>query len=154
MSKYANTTSIDVAKTRGHIEAILGQYGATAFAFATQSNESMISFQIGGKTFKFILSEPPREQFEFTATGRSRGRAGAEQAHKQARRQVWRALFLIIKAKLVGVDEGITTIEREFLADMVVRSTGETVGQLAIEQMKLAEQNGTAPRIEFFSNGN
>ncbi|MFI4881401.1 MAG: hypothetical protein ACIAQU_02325 [Phycisphaerales bacterium JB064] len=50
----------------------------------------------------------------------------ARTAWEQACRSKWRALYLVMKAKLVAVDEGISTIEREFLPD-VVTEDGTTV---------------------------
>ena len=45
---------------------------------------------------------------------------------EQACRQRWRALALVIKAKLEAVESGITTFEDEFLAHIVMPD-GQTV---------------------------
>lgn len=48
-------------------------------------------------------------------------------AWEQGCRQRWRALALVIKAKLEAVESGITTFEEEFLAHIVMPD-GMTVG--------------------------
>lgn len=52
----------------------------------------------------------------------------ANRLWEQACRSRWRALLLVIKAKLEAVGCGISTIEHEFLAWMVT-ATGQTIGE-------------------------
>lgn len=54
--------------------------------------------------------------------------AAATKEYEQAGRQRWRALALVIKAKLEAVGTGIVTFEEEFLAHIVLPS-GRTVTQ-------------------------
>ncbi|MFN7930906.1 MAG: hypothetical protein U0Y68_23875 [Blastocatellia bacterium] len=58
----------------------------------------------------------------------------AYEAWEQATRQKWRALALVIKAKLEAVESGITTIEQEFLP-FIVAADGRTVGEHLIPQL-------------------
>ena len=46
--------------------------------------------------------------------------AAQQAAWEQVCRQRWRALLLIIRAKLEAVASGITTLENEFLANIVL----------------------------------
>ena len=48
----------------------------------------------------------------------------ADAKRGQACRQRWRALLLIIRAKLEAVESGITTLESEFLANIVLPDGG------------------------------
>jgi hypothetical protein len=59
----------------------------------------------------------------------------------QATRSAWRALLLVIKAKLEAVETGITTFEDEFLAHLVLPN-GQTVGEWAIPMIAEAYENG------------
>ena len=52
-------------------------------------------------------------------------------------RKRWRALLLIIRAKLEAVESGITTLESEFLANIVLPDGG-TVGQWLAPQIDAA----------------
>ena len=56
-------------------------------------------------------------------------------AWEQACRQRWRALVLMVKGKLEGIECGIATIENEFLAYACLPN-GQTVGQWIQPQMK------------------
>ena len=75
-------------------------------------------------------------------TRRSEAQVGA--AYEQAVRQRWRALALVIKAKLEAVETGITSFEEEFLAHIVLPS-GQTVGAWMVPQVEKAYVNGAMP---------
>lgn len=58
-----------------------------------------------------------------------------------ATRQRWRALVLVIKAKLEAVASGISTLEQEFLAN-VVMANGQTIGQAILPRLSEAVSSG------------
>ena len=94
---------------------------------------------------KFVLTLPDPNDREFTHHSRGeRAPAAAEKAWEQASRQRWRALALVIKAKLEAVAAGITTVEDEFLSHTVLPD-GSTVGQWAAPQLALAYEQRTMP---------
>ena len=64
--------------------------------------------------------------------------------HGQACRQRWRALLLVIKAKLEAVTAGISTIETEFLANIVLPDN-TTAGEWMIPQIDQAYRTGQMP---------
>ena len=53
---------------------------------------------------------------------------------------------MVIKAKLVAVEAGISTIEREFLADVVLPD-GHTVGQWVAPQLDKIYERGEMPAL-------
>ena len=61
-------------------------------------------------------------------------------------RQTWRALALVVKAKLEAVDAGITVFEEEFLAHIVLPD-GRTVGQFTLPQVESAYLTGKMPKL-------
>lgn len=65
-------------------------------------------------------------------------------AWEQACRAKWRALYLIIKAKLEAVESGISTIEREFFYDIVLPD-GNTVGEFLSPQLDMVYESGNMP---------
>lgn len=147
MARYAADTSVSVEKSRGEIEAILRRYKADAFGYATNANGATVMFTLAGRHIKFILPLPDPTLREFTHTpnqGQARTRENAERAWEQARRQRWRALALVIKAKLEAVSAGITTIEDEFLAHTLLPD-GSTMGQWAKPQIEEAYRIGAMP---------
>lgn len=147
MSRYASETSVSQEKSRLEIEATLKRYGAASFMYATEETAAMIGFCIEGRMVKFVVPMPDPKSREFTHTpakGQLRSAAEAEKAWEQAGRQRWRALALVIKAKLEAVSAGITTIEDEFLAHTVLPD-GSTVGQFMKPQLAIAYEQGSMP---------
>lgn len=147
MTRYAADTSVSVERSRAEIETILRRYKADQFGYATNMRGATVMFTLAGRHIRFILPLPDPQAREFTHTpakGLPRTAAEAERAWEQACRQRWRALALVIKAKLEAVAAGITTIEDEFLAHTMLPD-GSTVGEWAKPQLAIAYQSGTMP---------
>lgn len=147
MSRYAADTSVSQDRSRSEIEATLKRYGATSFLYASEARGAVVGFVIKDRQVRFMLPMPDRQAREFTHTparGVRRSEAEAEKAWEQAGRQRWRALALVIKAKLEAVAAGITTIEDEFLAHTVLPD-GSTVGQFMKPQLAIAYEQGAMP---------
>jgi len=147
MTRYASETSVSVEKSRAEIETILRRHKASSFGYASNPTGAMIFFELAGRRIKFVLPMPDPKAREFTHTpakGMLRSAAEAEKAWEQAGRQRWRALALVIKAKLEAVAAGITTVEDEFLAHTVLPD-GRTVGQFIEPQLQVAYETGAMP---------
>lgn len=132
MAKFAKDTDVPVAKSRAEIEQLINRYGATATAFMNAADSSIVAFEAKGRRVMFTLPMPSRDQKEIAKYRHSSGnflprtKEAAERAWEQACRQRWRALALVIKAKLEAVESGITTFEDEFMAHIVMPD-GQTV---------------------------
>lgn len=149
MARYAADTAVSAEKSRAEIETILRRYKADAFGYATNAAGAMIYFQLAGRRIKFVLPMPDRKSREFTHTPAKqmpRSFTEAEKAWEQACRQRWRALALVIKAKLEAVSAGITTIEDEFLAHTVLPD-GSTVGEAMQPRIAQAYADGQMPPL-------
>lgn len=151
MPQYAQNTSVSVEASEAEIKRTLIRYGADQFLSGWDSSENLavIGFRIQNRQVKMMLPLPDRTSKEFTETpsGRyARDEAAAFKAWEQACRQRWRALALIVKAKLEAVEAGISTIEREFLADVVL-TDGRTFYQWAEPQIKQMYLNGKMPPL-------
>jgi len=145
---YAAKTEVPSDRTRAEIERTLRRYDATAFAYGWQDGAATIGFTIANRSVRMELPlpNPNSESFHFGPSGRSRTAAGAESAYEQAVRQRWRALLLVIKAKLEAVEAGISTVEREFLADVLLPD-GSTIGAWAAPQLALVYERGGTPAL-------
>lgn len=130
MTRYAADTSVSVERSRGELERTLARYGATSFVYGWNGASAIVQFEARMRRIRFTLPLPDRQADEFTKTptGRERSAAQAEAAWEQAQRSAWRALNLVVKAKLEAVECGIVTFEDEFLAFMVTAG-GTTVGE-------------------------
>lgn len=149
MSAYAERTSVDSASSRAEIERTLQRYGATAFTYGWTTDRAAIGFEASGRRVRFELPMPERESREFclTPTGRERTAAAATKEYEQAVRQRWRALALVIKAKLEAVGAGIVTFEEEFLAHIVLPS-GRTVAQDVTPAIEVAYTTGRVAPLQ------
>jgi hypothetical protein len=153
MAKFAENTDVPVEKSRAEIEGLIVRYGATSTAFFNGPEESMIAFEAKGRRVLFRLPMPSREQKEIKNYRHSSGRwlprepAAAQTAWEKACRQRWRALCLVIKAKLEAVETGISLFEDEFLANIVMPD-GATVAEHVKPKIAQAyETNSMTPLL-------
>jgi hypothetical protein len=168
MAGYANGTTVTVEKSRLEVERVLARYGASGFGYAwdrapvkackqrwcrdqgrtlaecakdhgyeiaTFERELVhVTFKLNDRVVRLDvpmpceLDEPPR--------------GGWTKARLETKtRERWRALVLVLKAKLEAVDSGISTLEQEFLANMVMRN-GMTIGQAMLERLPEVVETG------------
>jgi hypothetical protein len=122
------------------------RYGATAFSYGWNDNNSMVQFAAHGRQIRFMLPLPKADEREYThtPTGIRRPPAQVTKAWEQGCRARWRALLLIIKAKLEAVEAGITEFEDEFLSHVVLPDGG-TAGQWLRPQIADAYESGLMP---------
>ena len=145
---YAAQTSVSVEKSKSEIERTLQRYGAKQFIYGWDQAEAVVGFVVGSdeemRQIRFKVKVAAYQDFLRTPTGQQRSRAAAEKAWEQAQRQRWRALLLVIKAKLEAVEAGIATFEDEFLAYTMLPS-GETVGEWVQPQLAEVYREGVMP---------
>ena len=146
MAQYAERTQVSSDKSRADIEKTLTRYGASGFMYGWSNDTAHVAFEMSGRRVMFRLVLPARAEFANTETGRSRSAASAESAYEQAVRQRWRALALVIKAKLEAVESGITVFEEEFMAHIVLPD-GKTVGTHLLPKIEEAYQTGKLPPL-------
>lgn len=104
------------------------RYGATEFGYMRREELVIVGFKVLSRNIRFIINIPRKEEFQFTDTGRNRKNTQITQAWEQSVKQRWRALALVIKAKLEAVESHIATFEEEFLP-YIVLPNGKTVAE-------------------------
>lgn len=146
MGRFAESTSVSSDASRAEIERTLRRYGASQFAYGWHETAAMVGFVANDRQVRFILPMPDPRDREFTHTperGLERSRSQAEAAYEQAVKQRWRALALVIKAKLEAVETGIVTFEDEFAMHMVLPD-GRTVRDHVLPAITEAYESGSA----------
>jgi hypothetical protein len=142
--RYATNTDVSSERSRAEIEKTVRRYGAKGFLYGFNDDQALVEFLINSRRVRFLLTMPDFYAREFTHTP-GRGLARTETAHAeaydQAVRQRWRALNLVIKAKLEAVETGIVTFDAEFLAHVVLPN-GQTVGEAVVPRMQRAYELG------------
>jgi hypothetical protein len=148
MTRYAERTEVSSDRSRAEIEKTLRRYGASQFAYGWDRTGAVIGFTMEGRQVRFVLPLPDPADAEFTRTptGRSRSGSAADTEYERAVRQRWRALSLVVKAKLEAVAAGIAIFEDEFLAYTVLPG-GETVGQRVGPAVAEAYRTGQVPAL-------
>ena len=149
--KYASETLVSSEKSQAEIKTTLQKYGASKYAYYEDEDKAGIRCEMQGRQLQFIVILPNRtnDEFVYVGEGTRRRVRDIQTQHKfweQACRQKWRALALIIKAKMVAVESGIVTFEQEFL-EHILLPTGQTVGEFIRPQIAVAYQSGKMPKL-------
>lgn len=149
MTRYAAETSVSSDKSRAEIERTLSRYGAKSFMYGWDEARAIVGFVANDRQVRFHLPMPDRNDRQFTHTpskGLRRSPAQAEEAYEQGIRQRWRALSLVIKAKLEAVEAGIVTFDEEFAMHFMLPN-GQTVGQWVTPQIDQVYAGNTMPAL-------
>lgn len=150
--RYAEGTSVSVEKTRSEIETLLKRHKANGFFSATDEERgiALVGFRLVGRLFRIEVRSPktadaPKSTRYLDAASEAKRRRQWAEAEERRR---WRAQLLLIKAKLEMIATGETTVEREFLADMVLPN-GKTVAHAAIPVLAEMYRTGVStPLLE------
>ena len=146
MSRYAADTAVSSDKSQQEIQRTLRRYGADQFVYGWTDTRALIGFSLSGRQVRMYLPMPSRKEFTSTPTGKPRSVSSIDNAYEQAIRQRWRALALVVKAKLEAVESAITTFDEEFLAHIVMPN-GRTVADEVIPKMTAALAGESVPAL-------
>ena len=146
MSQYAKETSVPVEKSKMEIEATVRRYGADGFMSGWSDARGTVQFRCQGRHVRFVMDLPDPKDKRFCEYKRGFGThyrtpEAARKEWEQACRQKWRALALLVKAKLEAIDSNIGTFESEFLANIVLPD-GKTVYETTREHIAIAYESG------------
>lgn len=135
MRKYAQDTAVPVSRSRDEIERLLTKHGARGFIFGSTPGKALIAFEMRDRRLRFYVP-----MIEINKTGSN------EKIVARETRRRWRALLLVLKAKLEAVASEIVVFDAEFLAHIVVEGN-ETVGDRFVPQLASAIKSATMPNL-------
>lgn len=152
--RYAQDTSVPVERSKAEIERLLQKYGASKFASSWAEDRATVAFIMNGRGIRFVLPlpSPNEDRFRFTVymghvkKDRPITDESARARWEQACRQSWRALALVIKAKLEAVETKITSFDEEFYAHLILPN-GKTIYEETHKQVAIAYQTGKVPAL-------
>lgn len=130
---YAAKSKVPVQQSRQEIERVLHRYGATGFAYGSQTGRAMVMFETKDRRIRFILPLVPPPDLNQAEAG-------------QFERSRWRGLLLSIKAKLEAVESGIETFDEAFLSH-VVMPNGKTLAEHMIPYLEDGYSRGKMPPL-------
>lgn len=133
MRKFATGTTVTAAKTEGEIKEMLSRRGVTKIGTMDDGETYTLGFQYEGMGFKICLPLPDPDDRRFThykqgGTAFERVDNAKRELYEKEVNRRWRAFGAVIKAKIVAVEEGISTMEAEFIGNAIMRS-GRTVAE-------------------------
>lgn len=130
--RYAHGTDVPVAKSRYELEALLRKHGADQILSGVdhQRRTGFVGFTLDGRQYRIHV--PARD-----TGGRN---------PDQVEREQWRALVLVVKAKLEFIAAELSTAESEFLAHLVLPN-GSTVGTEIRPHLVQAYATGQMPAL-------
>lgn len=126
MARYAERTIVPASQSQDSVKKLLRAAGSDQIAVYEAADKSAVAFRVDGRFYRITVPIALK--------------ADAAQEERRA----WRLLLLLLKAKLEAVREGATTIEREFLADMLMPD-GSTVAEWTAQPLALAYKEGAMP---------
>lgn len=147
MARYAEGTTVPAERSQQEITALLRGFGARNVAVGWGDDRAVVEFEARARRIRIMVALPvDASGFTRTATGRARTRVQAETAWQAEIRRCWRALLLVLKAKLEIVESGITDFDREFLANTVLPD-GSTVYEHTGPAIEQAYATGLIPAL-------
>jgi hypothetical protein len=154
---YAEGTTVSVAKSRTEIDSLLQRNGAAQRGIAEDDARGLavIWFTMKDRQYRIEVPLPKMtdKEVEFAIRRGYKTRRTVEQqrvAHEQLCRTRWRAILLLIKAKLEAIAIGLSSPEREFLADLVLPD-GSRLHQMLTPQ--IAETYATGAPLPLLGMG-
>ena len=145
--RYAEGTEVSTERSKAEIERILARYGADQFMSGWDSSRAFLGFRVQDRMVRIHLPLPDRnaEEFQLTPSKRwERSESDRIKAYEKACRQRWRALALVVKAKLEAVETGIATFDEEFLS-YILLPDNTTVGEHLLPQVAQTYLDGSMP---------
>ena len=146
---YAEGTNVPVERSRAEIERLLNKHKCSKFMAGVDhdAHRATVQFQSHGRIIKFEITLPdPADPKWKQIKGRwtERNAAGVAKVVEQETRTKWRALLLVIKAKLEAIESGIATFEDEFLAHTLLPNQ-KTVAEWVGPQVTAIYETGRMP---------
>lgn len=164
MTTFAENTTVSVERTKVELDKLLQKHGASqrAMGHDDENGRAVVVFSLGGRQIRMQIPLPRRDEFppvdrldwqtklkaprhwnQMTTARRTEW--VAEQIDQRSRTR-WRCMLLIVKAKLELIELKMSTVEREFLADISLPD-GQTVGEWLKPGIEAAYLGGHMPPL-------
>lgn len=133
---YAEGTSVDPSRTRAELETLIEKHGATSYGWGKEGRRAQVYFAMRDRKVMFRVELPDERDTAVvkTASGRPRAFDSRGKALEQETKRRWRALLLVVKAKLESVESGIETFDQAFLPHFVM-ADGRTLSDALVPEL-------------------
>ena len=132
---FASKTKVPVERTKMEIDALLAKHGATSRGIAVNDTDgtASIGFVRGGLKYRLAVPLPKAEAVRkgdkppgWPKWTDERKADWTRAEWEQRCRTRWRSMLLLLKAKFEAVAMHVSSVEKEFMADLVLPD-GQTV---------------------------
>lgn len=132
---YAKYTEVPVSRTRAEIDQLLERAKAKQHGTAIDYDlmTARVQFKLHDRVVRFTVALPDKKKL------------GEGTRFDRAERQRWRALLLVLKAKLESVESNIETFEHAFLSQIVMPND-KTVAEIISPQIAESYKTGKMPK--------
>lgn len=132
--RYAEDTKTPTSRSRAEIEGLLRDVGATKLISGWDSDRGLEIIQcfIDGRMLRFEVAQPTEVEADPLTVA-------------QEERRRWRVQVMLVKAKIDAIRSGDSTIDQEFLANVVLPD-GKSMLAWATPQLEAAYESGAMPR--------
>jgi hypothetical protein len=158
--RFAEGTSVPVSRSREELQNVLERAGALEVGFVTGAGgRARCAFRLKSSGLLIALEVPEVDPLSFKPGPRDSTRweesvkrrvhvpgSKLDQLVEAERRRRWRALLLVVKAKLEAIASGISTIDGEFMAGIVLAS-GRTLEAELRPRLKELAASGAVPSL-------
>lgn len=156
MRRYAENTTVPAERSQAELSRMLRAHGAMKHGFLEDGGHVAVAFELEHRRVRLEIrapseseirteadADPPRGWRSWTP---ARRQEWVREQQEKTLRQRWRALVLVVKAKLELIADGQSTVEREFLADIVLPN-GKRVEEWLSPQLARAYEGGKMPPL-------
>lgn len=145
---YAENTEVPVERSKAEIEKLLEKHKCSKFSTGVdhEGHRARVQFHAYDRIIRFEVKLPDRADriYQRDRKGWQLSPSGIEKKVEQAARARWRALLLVIRAKLESVESEIATFEEEFMAHIVLPND-KTVGEWVLPEVARIYESGKMP---------
>lgn len=148
---YAEGTTVPIEKSEAELKTLLRKAKADRIITGQDDRQGLavVSFELAGRIVRLQMKIPTRDHLAKTPpqhwarlTFKQRHEWLAKKQDLEERR-IWRVMLLVTKSKLELIAEGASTVEREFLADIVLPG-GQTVHEAITGRIDEAYTSGVS----------
>lgn len=154
MTRFAQQTTVPIAKTQVDLKRLLESYGADEVVIteSRRLGRGIVQFRFHELQLRVPVRLPSmaEKRFHLTPGGDKRTKAQARKFWEQACRQQWRVLFYLVKAQLVAIEENVFSPEEAFLPWLVLPN-GRTVIEDVTPGLQNYLKSGKMPKLLMFS---
>ena len=135
-ARYAEGTEVPIERSKEELQRLLTKHGASQRGVMEDDaiGRALVMFTLEARQYRMDVPLPsPKEHPD-------------PRQREQRTKERWRAIVLMVKAKLELCALGVSTIEREFLADLVLPD-GQRVHTALMKGIRKAYETGEMPPL-------